>query len=255
MRKIRREYNLDALLRAKRAEKPAKAFWAQFDRELRTKQRRLLQKEPVEDLGSEVAPWRRLRAFAALCAASASCGVVGFVVMQFAGARLVETSSPPVHEVALTKALTDSNPAVESEASTHSPEPAFFEVVVDLPEPSHIKVEQTPSQPSSSQQLASASSLTERSLPDLGGFTLEMGTPFESMNIEEAIAFYAEEKTVPDPMEKYTHPLSDRGWSFTQYIANQKDPLNRVSAMALENKLFSRSSRSDKKLNALTLKF
>lgn len=41
----RGKYTLDELLRAKRSEKPDPAFWAQFDRELKTKQKLLIQRK------------------------------------------------------------------------------------------------------------------------------------------------------------------------------------------------------------------
>ncbi|MFL3659508.1 MAG: hypothetical protein ACJ07L_15830, partial [Opitutales bacterium] len=56
-------------------------------------------------------------------------------------------------------------------------------------------------------------------------------------------------------MERYLHPLGDRGLSYTKHVASRTDPLNRVTAIALKSDFFNSDSRSDSKLNTLSLRF
>ena len=86
-------------------------------------------------------------------------------------------------------------------------------------------------------------------------YTLEFDTIMEPVDFENAIAFNADESVTRTILEKYTHPLSDRGWKYDQYLANRSDPLNRISAAAFDLDVFDRETRRDRKLNKLTLKF
>ena len=251
MRDLRGKYTLDELLKAKRAEKPSPDFWDSFENDLRIKQRRLLQLQPVEDLGEEVSIWQRFRNFGLLCGAAMSCGVVGFVAMQMLSPTIVTNSvnapqTLPTQELAEAPIETTTVPVVQTKE-----EPVFFEVAqADFVVPNlrdRVEVADSTDLP---MELASnrVSSLDD-------SYVLEIETPFQSLNIDETIAFNAEENITSRLMEKYIHPLSDRGWKHTQLVSNQTDPLNRVSAMALDSKLFSSDSRSEIKWNALTLRF
>ena len=86
-------------------------------------------------------------------------------------------------------------------------------------------------------------------------YTLEFDTIMEPVDFEDAIAFNADESVTRTILEKYTHPLSDRGWKYDQYLANRSDPLNRISAAAFDLDVFDRDTRRERKLNKLTLKF
>ncbi len=249
MREFRGKRTLDELLQVKRAEKPSPEFWNQFENDLRIKQRRLLQLQPVEDLGTEVNGWQRFRNFGLLCGAAASCGVVGFVVMQMLSPAYVANSGEePLssQEIAVAEIQSPAN-LVEPQTD----EPVFFEVartdvtVSNIPENTETPIQAT--------ELASTKSIPVTPLQD--SYVLEIETPFQSINIDDTIAFNADENITSRLMEKYIHPLSDRGWQFTQFVSNQADPLNRVSAMALDSRLFSSDSRSEVKWNALTLRF
>lgn len=252
MRNSRCRYTLEELLQAKRAEKPSPEFWNAFENDLRLRQRRLLQRQPVEDLGNEVTVWNRFRYFGALCGAAASCGIVGFVIVQLLNPTVVvpsvgefETSFP--QDVATFEV--DSIPGSSERASVEN---TFFEV--SLPEATHLAAADAKFESSNRPAELVLNTATTVS-PIANSYTLEIETPFESINIDETIAFNADENITSKLMEKYIHPLSDRGWKYTQFVINQTDPLNRVSAMALESKLFDSDSRSDVKWNALTLKF
>jgi hypothetical protein len=143
---------------------------------------------------------------------------------------------------------------MESPANLIEPEtdePVFFEVARAEVALSNIPENTDP--PIQTTALEYAKSIPTSPLQD--AYVLEIETPFQSINIDDTIAFNADENITSRLMEKYIHPLSDRGWKFTQFVSNQSDPLNRVSAMAFGSKLFESDSRSDVKWNALTLRF
>ncbi len=254
MRNSRGRYTLDELLKVKRAEKPSPDFWNKFENGLRLKQRRMLQQQPVDNLGEEVTVWNRFRHFSLLCGAATSCGVVGFVIMKMLSPDFVAHSNEePIELSGQEIAVIESN-SITTPVEQNFEQPAFFEVarteVGDQRLSENIEIAETPKQ---SVELASTQSVPSSPLPDT--YVLEIDTPFQSIDIDETIAFNADENITSKLMEKYTHPLSDKGWKYTQLVSNQADPLNRVSAMALDSKIFSSDSRSEIKWNALTLKF
>ena len=249
MRNSRGNYTLDDLLKVKRTERPSPGFWNRFENNLRIKQRRLLQAQPVEDLGAGVSGWPRFRNFGLLCGAATSCGVVGFLVMQLQSPAYVADSVKeplPFQEIMVAEMESPAN-LIEPETD----EPVFFEVaraevaVSNIPENTVTPIQTT--------ALASAKSIPSSPLQD--AYVLEIETPFQSIDFDDTIAFNADENITSRLMEKYIHPLSDRGWKFTQFVSNQSDPLNRTSAMASDSRLFQSNSRSDVKWNALTLRF
>ena len=249
MRNSRGNYTLDDLLKVKRAEKPSPGFWNRFENNLRIKQRRLLQAQPVEDLGAGVSGWPRFRNFGLICGAATSCGVVGFLVMQLLSPAYVADSVKeplPFQEIMVAEMESPAN-LIEPETD----ESVFFEVaraevaVSNIPENTDTPIQTT--------ALASAKSIPSSPIQD--AYVLEIETPFQSIDFDDTIAFNADENITSRLMEKYIHPLSDRGWKFTQFVSNQSDPLNRVSAMASDSALFQSNSRSDVRWNALTLRF
>jgi hypothetical protein len=257
MRNSRGKFTLDQLLEAKRAEKPSLDFWGEFNNELRIKQRRLLQQQPIETLGLETAFWERFRKIGALCAAAASCGAVGFVVMQSIGPAAISTTAYVEEPIQTRASIAQPSFVVEQSApqmvATITPTISeFVEVAAIQPRiDQSLPVEQAP------KALAVLASNRDLVTPTANtkGFTLAMHRSFDEMNIDASIQFNAEEKLTTTLMEKYIHPLSDRGIKYTQYVSNRADPLNRVSAMALKADLFNVGSRKDVKLNTLSLRF
>lgn len=258
MRNTRGSFTLDQLLDTKRAEKPSPDFWSEFNNELRLKQRRLLQNQPIETLRLEIALWHRFRKFGALCAAAASCGVVGFIVMQSIAPAVI-TSSAYVGE-SVQPSAPGSHPNFDVEqrapltvANRASSKTEFIEVpVADLQSATRSpSIEQEPK----AIAVLASNSRAAVSPANFEGFTLTIQTPFNTLNIDDSIEFNAEKKLTATMMEKYIHPLSDRGLKYVQYVSNKTDPLNRVSAMALESNFFNVASRKDAKLNTLSLRF
>jgi len=248
----RGKYTLDELLKAKRAERPSPEFWSSFENDLRIKQRRLLQKQPVEDLGQEITLWHRFRNFGLLAGAATSCGIVGFVVMQMLSSTIDPASISTPASVASPEVATAPLDPAETEIAfeTVSEQPAFFEVTRSEATTPQFETAEPLTGPV---ELASSQGMEEPRLH--GPYVLEIDTPFQSINIDNTIAFNADENITSKLMERYVHPLSDRGWKYTQYVSNEADPLNRISEMALETKLFRSDSKSEIKWNALTLKF
>lgn len=254
MRDSRGKYTLDELLQVKRAEKPSPEFWHKFENDLRLKQRRRLQLQPVEYLCEEVSLWSRFRNFSLLCGAATSCGVVGFVVMKMLSPDFVGNSAEALTAFPAREIAVIDHESLASPVEQNVEQPAFFEVA-QIEDVAPRMVDKTEIGDTSSQPAELASTRSIRSSPLPSSYVLEIETPFQSINIDETIAFNADENITSKLMEKYLHPLSDRGWKYTQLVSNQVDPLNRVSAMALDTKLFSSDSRSEIKWNALTLRF
>ncbi len=256
MRNAPGKYTLDQLLEMKRAERPSSEFWTRFDDEIRIRQRRMLQDQPVDDLGSELSFWRRLRPTGSLVMAATACGIVSLVAVRMLNpAEQIDAPATATFATVDTPALpeqTEILPEFDSPAPA-APEPVFIEVAAApvAIEPSNDELLRSTPQPAT----VVANHSDPSPVTDLSDFTLEITTPFKSLDIEEAIAFYADADSQPEILERYTHPLSDRGWSFNQYVSNETDPLNRVTAVALQSKLFGERNRSERKLNALTLRF
>ena len=257
MRNTRGRFTLDQLLETKRAEKPSTDFWTHFDNELRIKQRRLLQQQPVENLGIETAFWHKFRKVGAMCLAAASCGAVGFVVMQSVGPAVI-TSTAFVE-------MPEQN-AVVVDQPTFNAEQSLPATIADLA-PAQTEFVEVPV---SNTQIERVSTIAQeyRAVPVLAsnvnsavqvsndeGFTLAMQSSFDALDIEDTIEFNAHENITTTLMERYIHPLSDRGLNFTKYVSSGNDPLNRATTIALKSDFFNSASRSDSKLNTLSLRF
>ena len=249
MQNSRGNYTLDELLQMKRAEKPSPCFWNKFETNLRIKQRRLLQLQPVEDLGAGVRGWPRFRNFGLLCGASTFCGVFGFLAIQLLSPAYDANSirKPLPHQEIMVSELESLANLIESETD----EPVLFEVA--CAEDAISNIPENTDNPKQTTSLANAKSIPPSPFDD--AYVLEIETPFQSINVDDTIAFNADENITSRIMERYIHPLSDRGWKFTQFVSNQSDPLNHVSAMASDSTLFKSNSGSDVKWNALTLRF
>ena len=251
MRKSRGSYTLDQLLRFKRSERPGDAFWGEFDRELSRKQRLLLQEQTIEDIDLDAAPWSRMRKLATALTAIAGCWAIGFVALNLektseAGGARPSNAIADVSDSKSAVSQSDVAPIVlEKDASP------FLEVTtpVELIE-----------QGITSKQILANARIEDNDPPNRryhvqASYTLELDTIMEPVNFEEAIVFDADESVTRNILEKYTHPLSDRGWKYDRYLANRSDPLNRISAAAFDLDVFDRETRRDRKLNKLTLKF
>lgn len=254
MRNTRGKFTFDQLLETKRAEKPSTDFWADFNNELRIKQRRLLQQQPVENLGIENAFWHKFRKIGVMCVAAASCGAVGFVVMQSVG-PVVISSTAFVETPNLNATIVDQTnfEVVQSLPVTNTPaQPKFVKVPVSIAQIESVKTE---IQEDKAIAVLGSNSSSAEPIANDEGFTLAMQTPFESLEIDETIEFNAHENITTTLMERYLHPLGDRGLSYTKHVASRTDPLNRVTAIALKSDFFNSDSRSDSKLNTLSLRF
>jgi len=251
MRKRRGSYTLDQLLRFKRSERPSGALWEEFDRELRRKQRLLLQEQSIEDIDLDAAPWSRMRKLATALTALAAFWIIGFVALN------IERASPETAAISDTLAVVSHSDATEwntenAPATSEGDASPFLEV--------NTPIELIETGSSSNERLLASNQLDEDRNPNRryflqASYTLELDTIMEPVDFEGAIAFNADESVKRTILEKYTHPLSDRGWKYDQYVANQPDPLNRISAAAFDLELFDRETRRERKLNKLTLKF
>ena len=251
MRKRRGSYTLDQLLRFKRSERRGDAFWGKFDRELHRKQRLLLQEQSIEEIYLDTAPWSRMRKLATAFTAIAACWVVGFVALNLEKAP----NSPVVTNSDTLAAASKSHTTIsQPDLATVIPEKEaspFLEVST----PNELIEQGISSEPILATAVMEDSAAPKRPYFVQASYTLEFDTIMEPVNFEGAIAFNAEESITRTILEKYTHPLSDRGWKYDHYLANRSDPLNRISAAAFDLDVFDRETRRERKLNKLTLKF
>ena len=251
MRKRRGYYTLDQLLRLKRSERPSEAFWSVFDRDLHRKQRLLLQEQSVGDSELDAAPWSRTRKLATAFTAIAACWAVGFVALNLGKAPASEEvaganslASVLEQNATILHYRSDSTDFEEADAP-------FLEVTTPL----EVIEQGVSSEPLLASARTENGSTRKPQYFVQASYTLELDTIMEPVNFEDAIAFNADESVTRTILEKYTHPLSDRGWKYDQYLANRSDPLNRISAAAFDLEVFDRETRRDRKLNKLTLKF
>ncbi len=263
MRNSRGHFTLDQLLETKRAEKPSSDFWGDFENELRIKQRRMLQKQPVEDLGTENLFWYRTRRISAMCCAAASCGVIGFVLMN---------TFQPTAETSVAKipALAESTVTVADEPTFIVERNASSSPLVAAVEPAETVFYEVPAPDKAELEAAVASSVQENenavilashspaasssSSASVEDFTLAIDIPFEAIDPDKSIAFNADVDVTAARMEKYLHPLSDRGHKYSQ-VTNTNHPLDSISAMAIHSQLFNSNSRKARRLNTLSLSF
>ena len=251
MRKCRGSYTLDQLLRFKRLEQPGDAFWGKFDRELHRKQRLLLQAQSIKEIDLDAAPWTRMRKLATAFTAIAACWVVGFLALDL-------EEAPNSSKTTISDAL-----AAASNSDTIVSQPDLATVVPDTDASPFLEVstpielieQGIPSEPILATAVMEDSAAPSQRYFVQASYTLELDTIIEPVDFENAIAFNADESVTRTILEKYTHPLSDRGWKYDQYLAGRSDPLNRISAAAFDLDVFDRETRRDRKLNTLTLKF
>ena len=251
MRKRRGSYTLDQLLRFKRSERPGDAFWGTFDRELHRKQRLLLQEQSVEEIDLDAAPWSRMRKLATALTAITACWAVGFVALNLEKAPESDGATTTDTLAILTNSSASVSQLEIATAVSESDDSPFLEVST----PVEMIEQGIASKPVLANARAKSSDTSSRGHFVQASYTLELDTLMEPVNFEDAIAFSADESITRTILEKYTHPLSDRGWKYDQYLANRSDPLNRISAAAFDLDVFDRETRRDRKLNKLTLKF
>ena len=244
---------MDQLLEAKRSEKPTSGFWEAFNDELRIKQRRLLQQQPVDDLSVEPSLWLRFRKLGTLCLATASCGAIGFMAMQSFKPRSTELAIRSDVSLDAPTTIQEANFQVATSAATEIEvksvaEPEFFEI--PAPEPSMV-AQASLGQPERTTQVA-AHSPVETSIE---GFTLALETPFDSLQIDDSLGVDVKQSLTKRLMERYIHPLSDQGHSYEGHLASASDPLNRMSSVALKTNFFNLDTPKELKLNTLSLRF
>ena len=251
MRKSRGSYTIDQLLHFKRSERPSDAFWGKFDRDLYLKQRLLLQEQSNEEIDLDAAPWTRMRKLATALIAIATCWVVGFIALNME--EVQDSSKATISDVlaaASNSDMTVSQPDLATVVPDKDASP-FLEVS----NPIELIEQGISSEPILATAIMENSPAPSRRYLVQASYTLEFDTIMEPVGFEDAIAFDADESVTRTILEKYTHPLSDRGWKYDQYLANRSDPLNRISAVAFDLDVSKRETRRDRKLNKLTLKF
>ena len=250
MQKRRGSYTIDQLLRFKRSERPSDAFWGEFDRELYLKQRLLLQGQSNEEIDLDAAPWTRMRKLATALTAIAACWVVGFVALKLE--EVPDSSKAAISDV-LAAALNSDTRVSQPDLATVVPD-KDASPFLEVSNPVELIEQEIYSEPILATAVMEDSPAPSRRYFVQASYTLDFDSIMEPIGFEDAIAFDADE-SVTRILEKYTHPLSDRGWKYDQYLANRSDPLNRISAAAFDLDVFERETRRDRKLNKLTLKF
>ena len=261
--------SLEDLLKAKRMEKPSDTFWAQFERELQRKERRLLQKQPVEDCEMEVDSWSRLKRISAVVCATVSSGAFGLILLSNLGPSALNTASNSDGQETL---VVSNEIQVQENASllqvkrkemaqeAERPEAAYFEVAA-IGEPENVSEVLEPKMENSVTPLLASASVdveTDFAAPfPEERFTTEPATTFAAFNLETATASNAFVDYTSPLLQKYQHPLSDKGYAYgyESISVERKTPLDKMTSMAIEANLFERDTRWGLKLDTVTLKF
>lgn len=131
----RGKFTLDELLRAKRNEKPSPEFWAAFDRELKSKQRLLIQSQLAKETRVKSPFAARIYKFSAV---TASFGVAAFAV--YLGFQPSAQDTSPASQSAIAQA--DDSPRFE--VATAKPQ-----IRPNASQPTGLKEFSTLAQPSS----------------------------------------------------------------------------------------------------------
>lgn len=263
------KYSLEELLRAKRHERPTPEFWASFDRELKSKQRLLIQKQLVHETRrkSPALPIFRFGAIAATLGAAAFAVYIGFNTDSAPTAASVVTAEAPTPS--FTVGTSESigavvrRPVALQEFATLA-QPARPRVVVLRAEPAPAN-QPTPSQLSALETLAQLEKEIRANREANSNPQVAFNFPGVNALFEDAEIALANEKP----------PASD-AWNFEQphYLLGKyanplggslnpsDDPLRSrtsvesVSFSQLDEVLSSRGvRRSDKSMDALTVRF
>ncbi len=259
----RANVSLDELLRAKREEKPNEAFWVDFDRDLKSKQRRLVQKQIVSDDGLRSPFAARIYRF------SAYGSLAGFaaIALYFAFGPhassdrdpLAATPSPAAEQPSFTVASPTPPAAARvpdalQEFAAVAP-PARPRIVVERVNPAPA----SPAPANSNDRVATAS---HNARLDVKGLKLEflnatglfddpniVFTEVESSNLLGARSFEQDYT-----LGKYADPLSGERFNNASR-AGSTLPVQNVNPSKIDEFLSSQSTRSNRSLDSVTLRF
>ena len=243
---------LERLIAAKRRERPSPEFWDRFQRELRVKERKLLQRQqPIENRELASAIWPRFRKTVAIASAASACVVLGFLTL-----RSSDPSSTAGQGFAIVEPSTDAseNPpfAVAEPAAPATDNKAVFEVV-DTP-PEIITVASAPAKKEPSVQTDLPTVVAETPVIE-SDYTLDIQTSFEEIDVEKAIAFNEPDSDPSRFARGYIDPLSELGYHSKNVVMAYKSGISRVSAMSLDSGIIDKRSRWGLSLDQVKLKF
>ncbi len=182
----RGKYTLDELLRAKREEKPDDAFWSAFDRNLKAKQRKLVQRRIVADDGSKSMFGARLYRFAAFGSAASFAAIALYVTVGTDSNGVAPQSTPhptaiapapvPTFSVAESKAVAPVQKSVglqEFATVAHSPKPRIVIERVNPAASVAVAAAAADSGPAASVETAAARPANYAANLDFNGLNLE----------------------------------------------------------------------------------
>lgn len=277
----RGKYSIEELIRAKRDEKPDEAFWSRFDRELKDKQRRLLQRQIGErvDLRSPFA--KRIYKFTAVGSSlgfAAIAVTIGFRTHSNDHAassvpqQETESVAQQTEAASLAPVFTVSQPAVKRVEPT-APALQEFSTLSQAPRPRIVVEVLNPDISNKTRNLAAAepaprpaARATARSAR-VGEFSAEFTA---SLGLIQDAATIDDELNEPlsqrlSSLEqnyylgKYANPLGgDFSAAFDTAARSSPKDLQQREARSfsdLDERLSSQGNRSSKSLDSLTLRF
>lgn len=260
----RGKYTLEELMRAKRNEQPEPEFWVRFDRELKQKQKLLIQQQLVSETGLKslfATRFYKVGAFTATCGIAAVAVYLGFqtpvsepTIAQtdttdlptpsFSVATVVEPAAKQVTTGGLQEFATLAQPnaprlVVETPA-----------VMVQKPSPSQISALKTLASleetiranrasgpaPTPAYQFVSSNGLFETELAELEEETVEGVWDFENAYL----------------LGKYADPLTG---TLNTSRSLSIDEIQHVSFSQLDDAIANQGSRRNRSIDALTVKF
>jgi len=248
------KFTLEQLLAAKRQEKPSPQFWEDFQRDLRLKERKLLQsQQTIDDCELESAFWPRFRKYIAVACTAASCGTFGFLILQTNNPSQMIAPTTVKQGIAKTAPITPKAKTpqftVAAAPTLEEPQTRFEAINVPVPQTvAHI----ADVQPASIQtQIAAASQ--GNSIKD---FTLDIKTPFEEIDLEEVVAFNEPDQRTSQFAKGYIDPLSEYGYaSKNAAVVAYRSDASPVSTRRLDSTIIDRGSRWGVRLDEVKLKF
>ncbi|MDQ8205109.1 hypothetical protein [Pelagicoccus sp. SDUM812003] len=259
------KYSLDELLRAKRQERPSPEFWASFDRELKSKQRLLIQKQLVHETrrkGPSAAYLFRFGAFAATCGAAAFAVYLNLDTAQKdveSEQQLVAKTATPTFTVATARESVKKAPIGLQEFSTLAQSAAPKVVVAPV-----STVAQSKSTP---QQVATAiETIAQLEETIRGNRVSSEPSAFDLASVQ---SFFDNEYTLQDDssnqdiwsfeqaylLGKYADPLSGTLGTQSNSFPRINGTVDHVSFSQLDEAISTQASRRDRSLEALTVRF
>ncbi len=261
----RGKYTLEELMRAKRNEQPEQEFWIRFDRELKQKQKLLIQRQLVSETGLKslfATRFYKVGAFTATCGIAAVAVYLGFqtpvsepTIAQAGGsdsqtpsfsvATIVEPTAKQAPSGGLQEFATLAQPSAPR-VVIHTPT-----MVAQSPSPSQLSALKTLASledtirakrvadpaPTPAYQFVSSNGLFETELTNLEDQSVEGVWDFENAYL----------------LGKYADPLTG---TLNSGSSNYSiDEIQHVSFSQLDDALSSQGSRRSRSIDALTVKF